>query len=142
MNLAGGYHVSQVCRVLELPRSSYYYQAQSDTDQHHELEAALQRLAAQWPRYGYRRLTAQLHREGHQVNSKRVRALMAQLGLTSHVKPRKVHTTNSQHGFGRFPNLVEHLVVERPEQVWVADVTYIRLQQEFVECARGYCACT
>lgn len=76
-----------------------------------------------------------LHREGYQVNSKRVRRLMAQMGLTRHPKPRVVHTTNSQHGFGRFPNLVEQLVVERPDQVWVADVTYIRLQREFVYLA-------
>ena len=125
MNLAEGYHISQVCGVLDLSRSSYYYQAQMSTDQGDDLEAALQRLATQWPTYGYRRLTMQLHREGYQVNSKHVRVLMAQL-LTHRARPRKVHTTNSLHGFGRFPNLVEHLVVERPEQVWVADVTYIR----------------
>jgi putative transposase len=114
MNLGAGYSVSQVCRVLELPRSSYYYQAQTDTDQRTEIEAALQQLAAQWPTYGYRRLTVHLHREGYQVNSKRVRRLMAHHGLTRHAKPQVVHTTNSQHGFGRFPNLVERLVVKRP----------------------------
>ena len=92
MNLGEDYRVSQVCRVLELPRSSYYYQAETDTDQRTELEAALQRLAAQWPRYGYRRLTVHLHREGYQVNSKRVRVLMAHLGLTHRAKPRRVHT--------------------------------------------------
>ncbi len=84
---------------------------------------------------GYRRLTVHLHREGYQINSKRVRGLMADLGLTKHPKARVVYTTNSQYGFGLFPNLVERQVVERPEQVWVADVTYIRLQREFVYLA-------
>lgn len=135
MKLATGYHVSQICRVLDLLRSSYYYQGQTDPDQHSELEMVLQRLAAQWPTYGYRRLTTQLHREGYQVNSKRVRALMAQLKLTHRASQRKVHTTNSQHSFRRYPNLVEHLVVERPEHVWVADVTYVRMHQEFVYLA-------
>ena len=77
---------------------------------------------------------AQLHREGYQVTS-RARGLMAHLGLTHYAKPRKVHTTNSQHGFGRYPNLVAHLVVERPDQVGVADVTSIRLRKEFVYLA-------
>ncbi len=135
MKLGESYQVSQICRILDLPRSSYYDQGQTDPDRHSELEEVLQRLAAQWPTYGYRRLTAQLHREGYQVNSKRVRALMAQLRVTHRAKPRKVHTTNSQHGFRRYPNLVEHLVVERPEHVWVADVTYVRLHQEFVYLA-------
>jgi putative transposase len=135
MNLAEDYRISQVCRVLALPRSSYYYRVQADTTELTEIKAALQRLAAQWPTYGYRRLTAHLHREGYRVNSKRVRGLMSQFGLTKHSKPRVVHTTNSQHGFGRYPNLVEHLVVERSDQVWVADVTYIRLQREFVYLA-------
>src|SRR5579875_1829743 len=110
MKLAEEYGVSAVCRVLEL-------------------------LAGEWPTYGYRRLTAQLAREGYLVNSKRVRRLMAEPGLTRHPKPRRVRTTNSQHGFGRFANLVENLVVERPDQVWVADVTSIRLQRKFVYLA-------
>lgn len=80
-------------------------------------------------------MTAQLAREGYAVNSKRVRRVMAELSITRHPKVRRVRTTNSQHGFGRFPNLVENLVVERPDQVWVGDVTYIRLQREFVYLA-------
>ena len=115
---------------------------QTDTDQRTELEAALQRLAAQWPSYGYRRLTVHLQREGYQVNSKRGRVLMAHLGVTHRAKPRRVHTTNSQHSFGRSPNLVEHLVVERPDQVWVADVTDMRLQREFVYLAVLMDVCT
>jgi len=57
---------------------------------------------------------------------------MSQLGLTKRAKPRIIRTTNSQHGFGRYPNLVEHLIVERVDQVCVVDFTYIRLQTEFV----------
>ena len=135
MNLVEDYAIASTCGVLALPRSSYYYQASQQVEEQDELQAALMRLAAQWPTYGYRRLTAHLHREGWRVNSKRVRQLMAQLGLTKHGKPRKVRTTNSQHSFWRYPNLVQGLTVERPEQIWVADITYIRLQQEFVYLA-------
>jgi len=81
-------------------------------------------------------LTAQLQREGWTVSSKRVRRLMAHLGLTRHLKPARVHTTNSQHAFGRYPNLVEHVESVRPDQIWVADtITYIRVQREFVYLA-------
>jgi transposase InsO family protein len=135
MKLAEEYGVSVVCRVLELPRSSYYYEGPPETEDERALVAAVERLAGEWPTYGYRRLSAQLEREGYEVNSKRVRRVMAELGITRHPKPRRVRTTNSQHGFGRFANLVEDLVVERPDQVWVADVTYIRLQREFVYLA-------
>jgi len=103
MNLVEDYAIASTCGVLALPRSSYYYQASQQEEQQAELQAALLRLAAQWPTYGYRRLTAHLHREGWRVNSKRVRELMAQLGLTKHARPRKVRTTNSQHSFWRYP---------------------------------------
>ena len=76
-----------------------------------------------------------LHRRGHPVNTKRVRRLMRELGIEGHAPERRPRTTNGNHPFPRYLNLVEGLKVERPEQVWVADITPIRLRKEFVYLA-------
>lgn len=131
--LAERYPVQVICRVWETPRSTYYYHSHA-TDEH-ELRAALQRVAGQWPRYGSRRLTAQLQREGFSVNRKHVQRLMRELGIAGQVSAKKHRTTNSEHSFPRYPNLVEQLEIVRPEQVWVSDITYIRLRDEFVYLA-------
>jgi len=134
MALAADYPVRLVCRATGWPRSSLYLQAAVSADEA-ELRAALARLAGAWPTYGYRRLTAMLRREGRVVNGKRVRRLMAELGLTGKVPARRVRTTDSGHAFPRYPNLVADLVVTRPDQVWVADITFVRLRSGFVYLA-------
>ncbi len=128
--LAADYPVATICDVLGYPRSSYYYQSHSEEDR--AVQQELQRVAAEWPTYGYRRLTVQMGREGTPVNSKRVRRLMHELQLSPKRKRKPHRTTNSRHGFGRYPNLVQDLTVTRPDEVWVADITYIRLRGEFV----------
>ena len=133
MKPAAEYPVSLVCRLLDLPRSSYYYQAPERSEE--PLKAVLLRLAGEWPTYGYRRLTAQLRREGWEVNSKRVRRLMREMALQVKIKHSKRYTTNSEHSFPRYSNLVQDLEIARPNQVWVADITYIRLLTEFVYLA-------
>jgi putative transposase len=133
MKLATEYPVSLVCRTLGCPRSSYYYQGKGRDDQ--TLKEALQQAAGTWPTYGYRRLTAQLQREGWTVNEKRVRRVMGELGIQGKVYRKKRRTTNSDHPFPRYPNLVQELEVVRPDQAWVADITYVRLQREFVYLA-------
>lgn len=133
MKLAREYPVSLVCRTLGYPRSGYYYQGKRRDDQ--VLKEALKQVAGTWPTYGYRRLTAQLQREGWSVNEKRVRRVMGDLGLQGKVYRKKRRTTNSDHPFPRYPNLVQELEVVRPDQVWVADITYVRLQREFVYLA-------
>jgi transposase InsO family protein len=100
-----------------------------------DLGAALQRLAGQWPTYGYRRLTALLRRAGWVVNGKRVARLMGVMGLAGRAPVRRPRTTDSRHAFPRFPNRVAGLAVARPEQVWVADITYVRLRADFVYLA-------
>jgi putative transposase len=99
------------------------------------LRRALRRLSARWPTYGYRRLTVMLRREGWSVNGKRVRRLMAEMGLRGMAPARRRRTTYSRHDLPRYPNLVEGLEVTRPDQVWVADITYVRLREEFVYLA-------
>jgi transposase InsO family protein len=99
------------------------------------LKTALLDLAAEWPTYGYRRLTAMMKRLGWRVNAKRVRRWMDELGLAGAPPARKTRTTNSEHSFPRYPNLVKDLKIRHPEQVWVADITYIRLREEFIYLA-------
>ena len=76
-----------------------------------------------------------LRREGWSVNGKRVRRLMAAMGLKGKAPARRRRTTDSRHDFARYPNLVEPLEVTRPAQVWVADITYIRLRGEVGDLA-------
>ena len=134
MKLADSYPVRLICRLLGMPRSSIYYAPRPAIDEA-MLKTALLDLAAEWPTFGYRRLTIMMQRLGWPVNSKRVRRWMAELGLCGAAPARKTRTTNSEHDFPRCPNLVKDLKIQRPDQVWVADITYIRLQREFIYLA-------
>jgi putative transposase len=127
------YPMNRLCEVLDLPRSSAYYGPKSGEDR--SILEALVKVAGEWPTYGYRRLTKQLQREGHVVNSKLVRRLMHELGIVGKAPKRKPRTTDSGHAYPRYPNLVEGLEVTRPDEVWVGDITYIRLRKEFVYLA-------
>jgi transposase InsO family protein len=127
------YPITRLCEVLGLPRSTAYYEPRPGEDR--PLRDALIEVAGQWPTYGYRRLTKQLQREGHAAGAKRVRRLMHELGIVGKAPEKTPRTTDSGHAYPRYPNLVEGLEVTRPEQVWVADITYIRLRKEFVYLA-------
>lgn len=131
--LAATYPVSAICALWRFPRSTYYHQRRLSPDT--ELRQALEQLAAEWPTYGSRRLTAQLRRVGWHVNRKRIQRLMREMGLQCPKKRRKHRTTQSNHSFPRYPNLVKDLTMTYPDQVWVADITYIHLQQEDVYLA-------
>ncbi len=132
--LAAEYPVQVLSQVLDFPRSSYYYQAHPRDDE--ALKVALQRAAEEWPTYGYRRLTVQVRRDDQiVVNGKRVRRLVKLMHLGRKHKRKTRRTTNSQHPFPRYPNLVQDLDIVRPDQVWVVDITYIHLKTEFVYLA-------
>lgn len=133
MRLQPDYPVKSICEVLDLARSSFYYRVSEAHDQ--PLRAALLELGGQYPTYGYRRLTALLKRAGWAVNHKRVQRLMVEMGLQRPHKRRTRRTTDSQHDFPRYPNLVSDLTPSRPDEVWVADITYVRLAHEFVYLA-------
>jgi transposase InsO family protein len=124
-----------VCQVLGLPRSTYYYRVQ--VKQENDLKEAIQLVAGQFPTYGTRRITQQLRRPPRRyvVGRKRIQRLMRSMSLLRPIKRVKIRTTNSEHGFPRFKNLMEDLVVSYPDQVWVADITYIRLKNGFIYLA-------
>ena len=97
--------------------------------------ARIHAICAEFPRYGYRRVTAQLKAEGERVNRKRVARIMREQDLRVRPKRRFVVTTNSDHDGPIFPNLAEDMVPSGPDQLWVADLTYIRILSGFVYLA-------
>jgi putative transposase len=113
-----------------LARSTFYHRQQVQSDA--GLGEALNRLAGEYPTYGYRRLTALLHRQGWRVNHKRIQRLICAMGLQRPVKQRKKRTTNSDHSFPRYPNLMREAAANHPDAIWVADITYVRLERDFV----------
>ena len=131
--LSSDYPVTFLCSLLGCAKSSYYYQAKQRDEA--EDKAAIEAVAAVWPTYGYRRVTEQLRRQEWVINKKRVQRLMREMGLRVKTKRKARKTTNSDHDFPRYPNLVQGLEIVRPDQVWVSDITYIRLRQEFVYLA-------
>ena len=132
--LSQDYPITVTCKVLGCARSSYYYEVTEPSDEAN-LKKAIKGVAADWPTYGYRRVTAQLRRQEWLVNHKRVQRLMCSMDIQARIKRKKRRTTNSDHDFPRYPNLVQDLEVVRPEQVWVSDITYIRLRYAFVYLA-------
>ncbi len=132
--LQGTYPVARLCAMLGYPRSCFYYQPSAPADA--ELRAHIELILAEFPTYGYRRITAQLPRTWQTtVNAKRVRRVLGEMGWMRRKKRTVQHTTNSAHTFRRYPNLVQALVIDHPDQVWVGDITYIRLRTEFVYLA-------
>jgi len=127
------YPIDRLCAVLDCPRRSYYYQAVPTNDE--PLRTAIEQIMIRWPYYGYRRVTAQLRRDGWPINSKVVRRLLHEFGLHARVGRVRWHTTDSTHDQPRYPNLVRELAVAYPDQLWVADITYLRLGHRFIYLA-------
>jgi transposase InsO family protein len=128
-------------RMVELggvSRASFYrfeddHRQEPNNDM--DLRDAIQRIALEWPSYGRPRITAALRREGWKVNPKRVYRLMREDNLLCVRKRRFIVTTDSNHGRKVYPNLARQMVVAGVDQLWVADITYIRLETEFVYLA-------
>jgi putative transposase len=127
------YPVADICAAVGLARRSFYHAPAAPRDS--ALREALATLTAEYPTYGYRHLTACLGRQGWHINHKRVQRLLRQMGLQRPVKRRTTRTTNSDHPFPRYPNRMREAVVDHPDAVWVADITYVGLEREFVYLA-------
>ena len=127
-----------LCRAAGISRAGYYRFRQCGkakrTDM--DLRSQMQRIALRWPAYGYRRVHAELLRQGWTINHKRVLRLLRVDNLLC-VRRRKflLGTTDSRHGLPIYPNLAAGMVLTSLDQLWVADITYIRLQWEFVYLA-------
>jgi putative transposase len=126
--------VVRMCEVAGCSRAGFYRfldpekPAAVDLD----LREEMQKIAVEWPSYGSRRMTHELKARGWDVNRKRVQRLMREDNLLCVAKRKFVVTTDSAHGRKIYPNLAAAMVVTDVDQLWVADITYIRLEEEFV----------
>lgn len=129
--------MSRLCRAAGLSRAGYYRfrRRHESPPAAMPLRDEIQQIALRWPAYGYRRVHAELVRQGWKVNHKCVLRLMGIDNLLCVRRRKFIFTTNSQHGLPIYPNLVAGLVVDSIDQLWLADITYIRLQMEFVYLA-------
>ena len=127
------YSVRQICETLGFTRSNLYYQPKKDPCEH-MLRDEIEKLAAQYPTYGYRRITQLLVNQGYTVGYRRVARLMKSENLSVAVK-RACQTTPSIDGVRPWGNRVQTLDISRRDQVWVGDITYVRLKGHFVYVA-------
>ena len=138
MSLQGNLSIERMCHLAQVSRAGFYrsLQAQQPVQEELEVRSTMQRIVLEHRRrYGYRRVTAELRRRGLLVNHKRVARLMREDNLLA-VQPRAfVVTTDSKHEFEVYLNLASKLKLTGINQLWVADITYIRLQTEFVYLA-------
>lgn len=137
MNLATPIPVGRLCHLAQVSRPGFYrwrHQApavDADLDLRHDI----QRIALEFPYYGWRRMTAELRRLGWEVNHKRVRRIMREDNLLCLRRRKFVVTTDSNHDRQVYPNLAADVQPTGLDQLWVADITYIRLETEFVYLA-------
>jgi len=121
--------------LTDLSRASFYRHQQGtppQADPDMDLRDAIQRIALEMPSYGRPRITAELRRRGWLVNAKRVYRLMREDNLLCVRRRRFVVTTDSAHTLRVYPNLARQMVLTDVDQLWVADITYVRLREEFV----------
>jgi putative transposase len=126
-----------MCELTGVSRASFYrnWERREPSAAEVELREKMQRFALAHRYYGYRRITVLLRREGFIVGAKKVRRLMRQDNLLALRRRRFVVTTDSDHNFEVHPNLAQHLELPDINQLWVADITYVRLEAEFVYLA-------
>jgi len=124
---------------MDLSRSTYYYKSKDKPAEvlmkESDMQDRIEGIACEYPRYGYRRITKQLHREGFVVNHKKVLRIMRENSLLCSVKRKWIKTTDSVHQYRRYPNLIKEKVARLPNEIWVADITYIRIMTAFVYLA-------
>ena len=138
MSLQGSLSIERMCQLAQVSRASFYRSLQEAPPVKEEMEirATIQQIVLEHRRrYGYRRVAAELRRRGLRVNHKRVARLMREDNLLA-VQPRAfVVTTDSKHELEIYVNLASRMKLTAINQLWVADITYIRLQTEFVYLA-------
>jgi putative transposase len=138
MPLQGSLSIEQMCQLAQVSRAGFYrwLQEPAPVEEEIEVRSAIQQIAIEHRRrYGYRRIAAELRRRGMSVNHKRVARIMREDNLLA-VQPRQfVVTTNSDHQLEVYLNLARRMKLTGINQLWVADITYLRLRTEFVYLA-------
>ena len=135
MKASRGLTIERMVELGRVSRSGFYRfddSAEPGPAPHMDLRDAIQRIALEWPSYGRPRITAELRRQDWTVNPKLVYRLMREDNLLCVRKRKFVVTTDSNHTHKVYPNLAPSLILTAPDQLWRADITYIRLRDEFV----------
>ena len=129
--------MNALCQMTGLNRAGFYRwrRPRAAIPVEMEIRDEMQKVALQWPAYGYRRITVELQRRGLDINHKRVLRMMRQDNLLCVRRRRFMVTTDSRHNLPIYPNLAAKMIPTAVNQLWVADITYIRLQTEFVYLA-------
>ena len=130
--------IRRQCELLELSRASYYRQPAGESAENLEIMRLIDQEYTHRPFFGYRKMTVRLRQEyGYLINRKRVARLMRRLGLQA-VYPRK-RTTIANKEHKKYPYLLRTLTIERPNQVWAADITYVPMHPGFnvSDCHHG-----
>jgi putative transposase len=130
--------VGQMVKLGAVSRRGFYrfrVHPETEGDRDIDLRDAIQRIALEWPSYGRVRITQELKRRGWKANHKRVRRILKEDNLLCVRKRKFAVTTNSNHGLRVYPNLAADMVLNGVDQLWRADITYIRLKAEFVYLA-------
>jgi putative transposase len=138
MPLQGGLSIERMCGLARVSRASFYrsLKERGPDEEEMEVRSAVQQIAFEHRRrYGYRRICAELRRRGMQVNHKRVLRVMRKDNLLALRRRRFVVTTNSRHKLEVYLNLARRMKLSGKDQLWIADLTYIRLKAEFVYLA-------
>ena len=132
-----GFRAEHACEIARVSRAGFYrhYQEHEPRQADVELRDAIQKIALANRCYGYRRVTAELHHQGTIVNHKRVLRLMRADNLLAVRKRRFIFTTDSSHTYAIYPNLAPRLTITGINQLWVADITYVRLRETFLYLA-------
>jgi len=134
-NLDDPLTISDTTRLLNVNRVGYYKwlrKPDSDSDSVRfdmKIKDELHKIAIEFPRYGYRRMTIELHNRGYLINHKRVLRLMQEDNLLCVKKHFKPLTTDSNHNHKVYPNLIKNREITQPNQVWASDITYVQLIQ-------------
>ena len=127
--------VRRACALVGINRSWYYAQPRCRSTEDADVQDEIEKIVLEFAGYGYRRVTPELRRRGYRVNHKRVLRIMRGGDLLCRLRRRRKRTTDSDHGLAVYPNLLKDRAITALDEVWVADITYIRLPHEFVYLA-------
>jgi transposase InsO family protein len=138
LNLDNSLSQNRAIRLLHVSKSGFFdWKSRNNNDKNSykrdmEIRNEIQKIAVEFPRYGYRRITVELRNRGYIINHKKVLWLMKKDNLLCVKKKFKPMITNSNHDLRKYPNLLLGLKIMRPNQVWASDITFIQLTEEYV----------
>lgn len=122
--------LSRQCNILSISRSSFYYQSKGESEANLMLMRRIDEIFLKYPFYGSRQMARHLYREGEKVGRHRIRRLMQLMGLQAIYQAPRTSTPHPEHKI--YPYLLRKMVIDRPNQVWSSDITYIPMQHGFL----------